>query len=131
MNEDKNALIAYRMEQAEESLEAARVLLNNVKYRPSVSRSYYAMFYGVLALLSYGDYSVSKHSGAISLFDREFVKKDLLDKNFSRWLHEAFDLRQRVDYREMFTVTTERAEEVLRNAEKFIPEVKKLIPLHH
>ena len=131
MNEDKNALIAYRMEQADESLEAARILLDNAKYRPSVSRSYYAMFYGVLALLSSGDYSVSKHSGAISLFDREFVKKQLLDKKFSRWLHEAFDLRQRADYREMFNITTERAEEVLRNADKFVQEVKKLIPLRH
>ena len=88
------------------------------------------MFYGVLALLSYGDYSISKHSGAISLFDREFVKKELLDKKFSRWLHEAFDLRQRADYREMFTVATARAEEVLFNAKKFIQEIKKLISLH-
>lgn len=32
------------------------------------------MFYAVQALLLLGGYSTSKHSGAISLFDREFVK---------------------------------------------------------
>jgi uncharacterized protein (UPF0332 family) len=39
----------------------------------------------------------SKHSGAVALFDGQFVKTELFGKDFSRWLHEAFDLRQRSD----------------------------------
>lgn len=51
MNKNGDALVAFRLEQSDESLESARILLDHEKYRPSVSRSYYAMFYAVLALL--------------------------------------------------------------------------------
>jgi uncharacterized protein (UPF0332 family) len=38
-----------------------------------MNRLYYAMFYAVLALLQEKEMGTSKHSGAIALFDREFV----------------------------------------------------------
>jgi uncharacterized protein (UPF0332 family) len=125
VKEKRRALIDYRLEQANESLESARILWEHKKYRPSVSRSYYAMFYAVQALLTRKALITSKHSGAIAVFNREFVKKKLVDKEFSRWLQEAFDLRQRADYREMFKVTSERAKVVLENAHSFVEEIKK------
>jgi uncharacterized protein (UPF0332 family) len=83
MNESSEALIQYRLEQADESLESAQVLLESKKLRPSVSRSYYAMFYAVLALLVKEGLRISKHTGAISIFNREFVKKGIFDKQLS------------------------------------------------
>ena len=127
MKEEREALIAYRLEQADESIESAQILLEHKKYRPSVSRSYYAMFYCVQALLSKEDIRTSKHSGAIAAFNRKFVKKGIFDKEFSRWLQEAFDLRQRADYREMFTVSYERAKAVLDHARAFVKEIKRQI----
>jgi uncharacterized protein (UPF0332 family) len=98
ITENIQALVTYRLEQAHESLDAARVLLEKKLDRPALNRAYYAMFYAVLALLATRKRETSKHSGAISLFDKEFVKAGMFDKDFSRWLHEAFDLRQRSDY---------------------------------
>ncbi len=46
------ALVAYRLEQADESLTAAEILLRGKLIRPAVNRAYYAMFYAVLALLA-------------------------------------------------------------------------------
>ena len=43
MNDKRETLIRYRLEQADESLESAQLLLDNGKYRPSDSRSYYAI----------------------------------------------------------------------------------------
>ena len=40
-------------------------------------------------------------------------------------MQEAFDLRQRADYRELFTVTSERAKAVLENAHSFVEEIKR------
>ena len=125
MKEERKALIDYRLEQADESLDSAQILLEHKKYRPSVSRSYYAMFYAVQALLTRKELITSKHSGAIAIFNREFVKKNIFGREFSRWLQEAFDLRQRADYREMFTVTSERAKAVLENASSFVEEIKR------
>jgi uncharacterized protein (UPF0332 family) len=125
VKEELKALIKYRLEQADECLESAQILLEHKKYRPSASRSYYAMFYAVQALLTSKQFKTSKHSGTIAIFNREFVKKNIFAREFSRWLQEAFDLRQRADYREMFTVTCERAKVVLENANSFVEEIKR------
>ena len=125
MKEERKALIEYRLEQADESLDSAQILFEHKKYRPSVSRSYYAMFYAVQALLIRKKIVTSKHSGAIAVFNREFIKNNIFNKEFSRWVQDAFDLRQRADYREMFTVTSERAKAVLQNARFFLEEIKR------
>ena len=52
MNEDVRTLIKYRLDQADESIEEARILRKeNVSFRGVVNRLYYAMFYAALALL--------------------------------------------------------------------------------
>ena len=127
MTENIHALVTYRLEQAAESLEAARTLLDKRLIRPSLNRSYYAMFYAVLALLARGKKETSKHSGAIALFDRDFVKQGIFKKDYSRWLHDAFDLRQRSDYDAEYQASPEDAEITLKNAVMFVDEVKKVL----
>ena len=82
------------------------------------------MFYALLALLATEDKSTSKHSVIISLFDRKYVRNGIFAKDYSKWLHEAFDLRQRADYREMFRISSERAKTVLENATSFVAAIK-------
>ena len=127
MKEDLRALVLYRLEQAADSVDSAQILLDKGKCRSSVNRSYYAMFYATIALLAIRSLTTSKHSGVIALFDRDFVKTGLFDKTLSRWLHEAFDLRLRADYREMFQVSPDRARAVLEHASGFVSEVQEQI----
>ena len=124
MNSKIKALVSYRLEQADESLDAARILLEQNLTRSSVNRSYYAMFYAVLALLVTRKQETSKHSGAISLFDKEFVKTGMFKIEFSRWLHDAFDLRQRSDYVAQVQVSKEEASQMLAQAKAFVAGVK-------
>ncbi len=127
MTENIKALVTYRLEQADESLEAARILMDKGLIRPSVNRAYYTMFYAVLALLVRRKQETSKHSGAIALFDRDFVKQGIFKKDFSRWLHDAFDLRQRSDYAAAYRASRVEAQRTLENAESFLNEVKKIL----
>lgn len=127
ITENIKALMTYRLEQANESLEAATVLLEKGLIRPSVNRAYYGMFYAVLALLTLEKKETSKHGGAIALFDRNFVKKGIFAKDFSRWLHDAFDLRQRSDYAALYRVSIDEAEKTLENARAFLMEVTRQI----
>ena len=124
ITENIRALISYRLEQAQESLDAARLLYENKLFRPSINRAYYAMFYSVLALLASRKMETSKHSGAISLFDKDYVKTGVFTKEFSKWLHEAFDLRQRSDYTPRYSPSTKETESTLNNAVAFVKEVK-------
>ena len=127
MTENIQALINYRLDQADESLEAASTLLDKKLIRPSINRAYYAMFYAVLALLAQERKETSRHSGAITIFDRDFVKRGIFKKDFSRWLHDAFDLRQRSDYAAEYQASAEDAEITLKNALRFVDEVKKVL----
>lgn len=124
INENMKALVAYRLEQADESLQASQLLLEKGLIRPSLNRAYYAMFYAVLALLATRQQETVKHSGAISLFDKEFVRNGTFAKELSRWLHDAFNLRQRSDYAIEIEVKTEKAEEILQHASIFVTDIK-------
>jgi len=123
-SEDIGALAKYRIEQSEEALRDASLLLDNGSYRSAANRAYYGMFYAVMALLVTRGKGTSKHSGAISLFDLEFVKTGAFEKDFSRWLHEAFECRQRFDYEEFLAVSEEEASVLLEHAELFVSSAK-------
>ena len=77
-------------------------------YRGAINRAYYAMFYAIQALMIKNKVKVSKHTGVIAFFDREFVKPGIIDKEFSKWLHRLFDLRQDADYGDMFEPTEDQ-----------------------
>jgi uncharacterized protein (UPF0332 family) len=124
ITENIQALVKYRLEQADEALIAAGVLLEKGLDRQAINRAYYAMFYGVLALLATRKLETSKHSGAVSLFDREFIRPGTFSKDLSHWLHDAFDLRQRSDYTVEFHVTGDEAKTILDHAVSFVGEVK-------
>ncbi len=122
--EQLEALLQYRMEQAHESLREAEILLGESALRGTVNRAYYAMFYAMLALLATKQLGTSKHSGAISLFDREFVKAGLFPRELSRAVHLAFERRQRYDYGEMAPLSQEVAEETLVEARTFVASIE-------
>ena len=128
VEEDKKALARYRLDQAEESLDEARYLVSGDKSpRSIINRAYYSMFYAILALLIREPFSSSKHSGILRYFNRSFIKTGILDRELGRWVNKAFELRQRVDYREYFEVTRDQADGLLENAEKFVSIVRGYI----
>lgn len=125
MKEEKLELIKYRLEEAEESIKEAEVLLKEgMSMRAVMNRLYYAMFYAVLALLQEKEMGTSKHYDAISLFDREFVKKKIFDDELSKTLHRAFELRQKGDYMEQAEVEKSDVDEILPKTKEFVYNVK-------
>lgn len=128
MTENRKALIEYRLTQARDSIREADVLDQSGMSRRSVmNRLYYAMFYAVLALLQEKEMGTSKHSGAIALFDREFVKTGTFPKEMSKALHRAFELRQKGDYMEETEVTADDVAEIRPVAEQFVEGAEKFL----
>ncbi len=123
-DEKKKKLALHRLQQATESLEEARYLFNGGKSLRSVAnRVYYGMFYAVLALLIYEPYTSSKHSGVIAYFNKRFVKGGVFSESMGRSLTEAFELRQRGDYREYFELTKDQVEPLLDKSAQFVASV--------
>ena len=127
MKDQVRKLAEYRFSQAEETLAAAKKLQAEGYYRDAVNRAYYAMFYCGLGLLATRELGSSKHSGVLSQFSLHFVKTGLFSKESGRYLREAFELRQRCDYREFVEIQQEQVNEVIQHAEKFMHESRELL----
>lgn len=127
MIEETHALVVYRQHEAREALEEAEILRARNKNRGAMNRVYYAMFYAVLSLLASRGLSAAKHSGAISLFHREFVKPGTIPVEIAKFLDIAFDLRNKCDYRDFVLPDPERVDELLEAARRFIDEIDSVL----
>ncbi len=96
--QDVDALVRYRLEEATEALKDGKLLLEADRHRSAANRLYYAAFYAVLAALLTKHLEYSRHSAAIAFFDKEFIRTGILPKEYSRTLHRAFNERQQDDY---------------------------------
>jgi len=127
LNDDLKILVEYRLDEARESIEEAVLLLEGGKSRGALSRAYYAMFYATLALLAIKELGASKHSGVIRLFHGHYVQDGTFDKEIARSLSVAFDLRNKSDYRELTSPSSEEAQDTLEAAKKFVAEAERVI----
>ena len=125
--DDIQKLVQYRSDQACDALEEAKILLGSGRTLGVVNRSYYAMFYAVLALLQKTEQVPTKHKGTISTFDREFVKEGIFPVEMSKDLHRAFELRQVSDYQVATPVSKEEAEEIYHKASSFVQAVVRYL----
>ena len=105
---------------AEQSIGAAELLLKDGYVDFAASRSYYAMFYAIEAVLLSRELSYSKHSAVIAAFGKEFVKTGYFNSCFHRYLLDAFDLRNAGDYGIMNAVSEDQARRVITEARELL-----------
>lgn len=105
MNEEIQALLR----KADQSTKGARILLNEGMFGFAVSRSYYAMFYLVTALLLTKGVKFSKHKAVVASFGQHFIKTNIFEHKFHQYLVEAFEQRQIGDYDVLEEITIESA----------------------
>jgi len=122
---DTVALINHNLQKADDSIIQAKALLNIKQHFGVVNRAYYAIFYAALAILLTKDLGSSKHSGVLSLFDREFVKTNEIDRKWSKVFHDAFVLRATGDYAKLVEVTAQQGAKMIQNAEEFVSWAKE------
>lgn len=130
MEQYKQTLFSYRLKQAEETLlDVEKMLHNYLSPRSIINRAYYSMFYAVTALFLKAGVNIktSKHSGVISIFDKEFVHAGKIDKHYSKMLHKMFNLREKSDYKELVVLSVEDAEDAFKTAKEFLEGVTNLL----
>jgi Uncharacterized conserved protein related to C-terminal domain of eukaryotic chaperone, SACSIN len=120
-------LVNYRLDNAKEKLESAKLLLDGGKYRDSIGRSYYAIFTAVRAVLANDKVDFSKHSGVIAYFQKEYIKTGKFDVKYSRYLQTAFQIRNSCDYDDFFIASKQDAEEQYSRAMEFYEEIHKYL----
>jgi uncharacterized protein len=113
-------LIHYRREKAAETLENARISLENKHLFSAVNRVYYALFYEISALLMTKNLSSSKHSGIRALFNQHFVKTGIIEVELGKFYSDMFAFRQKGDYEDFIYFKENDVKEWIITAEKYI-----------
>ncbi len=115
--------ITLYMENAYESLSAARLNLDNDFYSAAINRAYYAIFYAANAMLATKKLNRSKHSGVLAAFRQHFVKTKMVPPELSDTYGQVMDNRHVGDY-ELYTgVTKEDVEVDIERTQEFLDVV--------
>ena len=127
MPDNRKELMKYRLEMAKERLHSSKVLLDDGSYKDSIGRSYYAMFTSVRALLAMEGQDFSKHAGVIAYFQKEFVKTEKIEKKYSKYISQAFQIRNNTDYADFFVVSAQDAKKQYEKAKEFLEVIEKYL----
>jgi len=119
-------LAKYRLNKAKDTLSDSKKFIESATLESTVNRIYYSMFYSVNALLITMGLSSSKHSGVLSIFNREVVSKGYLEKKWGEFYSDMFKRRQKGDYQDFVEFERQDVKAWLKKSEEFIGKIEEL-----
>ncbi len=125
--QEKQTLVKYRLERANESIRAAQLLFENELFTPAMNRIYYSMFYSVQALLVLKEKAFSKHGEVKGYFNKEFIKSGIFPKEFGKLFNAVFEYRQKFDYVDLLIPEEELISDYIVEAQKFIDRISSYL----
>jgi uncharacterized protein (UPF0332 family) len=126
-NEDRLAVVKYRIERADATLLEAVGVAESGWYNLSANRLYYAIYYAASALLISRGIPTKSHSGVKSLIHQHFVRTGILTLEEGSLIGMLFNLRQSGDYEDFKQVTKEHIEELTPKTILLVKKIKTLI----
>jgi uncharacterized protein (UPF0332 family) len=124
---DRKVLIAYRLNQAIESIETVHFLITNNQFILAVNRVYYGMFYALSALALKHEFETSKHAQLIGWFNKEFVNSQKVNREIGWALKKAYGNRTKGDYDVFISFEKEEVVLMLDELKHFISEIETLL----
>lgn len=112
------------LENADEMLSVAQLMLGNDFYSSACNRAYYAVFYAASALLAAKRMAFGKHSAVMAAFRQNFVKTGEIDVKWSRIYERILSHRQSGDYDIHISIEKEQSVTDLKDAQEFVKDVK-------
>jgi uncharacterized protein (UPF0332 family) len=123
---EEQAIVRYRLQRAQETLDEAVLLHEKGRLNAAVNRLYYACFYAVSALLLTEGKSSSKHSGVRALFNAQWVKSGRIAAEYGRFYRRLYDSRQKGDYGDFVQFEAAEVTPWLQEARQFVRTVTAL-----
>jgi uncharacterized protein (UPF0332 family) len=125
--EERQSLIDYRINQADESKDLVQFLIANGKLLIAVNRIYYGMYYALTALALKHKFETTKHSQLIGWFNKEFILTGKADSKYGKILRNAFQNRTKGDYDAFISFSVTETESMLKEMADFTEKIKKFL----
>ncbi len=126
-DEERDAIVYYRIQKANETLKEAEGIAQLGFWNAVANRLYYACYYVTTALLIYNGHTAQTHSGVIRLFGLNFVVTGKVSREQSKFYSKLFELRQTGDYDDLYYLTEEEVQPLIKAAFTYIKEIEMLL----
>ncbi|MBD5555513.1 MAG: HEPN domain-containing protein [Roseburia sp.] len=117
-------LVRYRIETAKSDLKSADILLKEGEYRGANNRAYYAIYHAISAVHALDGKSYKRHKDTLANFNKDYVKTEILPRDFGRKIAQAEEIRHASDYDDFYIATKEKAEEQIMTAKELIEQIE-------
>lgn len=125
--EDRLAVVAYRLDNAHRTLNNIPIMLQNELWDAAMNRLYYACFYSVTALLISHGIESQTHAGARQMLGMHFVRTGKLSIKLSKFYSDLFANRQTGDYEDFVYMDKDTVEPLYPQAVEFVTAIEQLI----
>lgn len=127
MSDKKEDLCIYRIRNAVETLEAAKLCLESQHYKDSINRSYYAAFYAIKSVLALEEIDFKRHKDAVAYFNKTYVATNIFPREMGKKLGRLKQERESSDYDDFYVASLGDATDQYKSAEFIIDEIKKYL----
>jgi len=125
--EEREAIVTYRLERAKETLMDAQLSIQNSRWNSAANRLYYACFYAAVALLISDGHQAHTHNGVKTLLGMHYIKTGIIPETIGPTYQKAFNLRQTGDYDDLAFLTEQDVTPLLKLAEQFVNAIESII----
>ena len=117
------ALSKYRLAKAEETLETAKRDMNAEDFASANNRAYYCIFHAMRAVIALDGEDYKKHSAVIARFTMNYLKTEILSREYGKLISNASLIRNRSDYEDFYICSIEDTQKLVEGAENFLRSV--------
>lgn len=125
-HEERIAIVNYRAEKAIDTISEAKQILELNLYNLTANRLYYAAYYAATALMLSRGISSHTHKGAISLFQLNFVKPQIVPIEDGALLRRLFGMRHEGDYEDFIDFDYQDVAPLIPIVEDFVARMRSL-----
>lgn len=126
-DEEREALVKYRLEKADETLVEAKDCSSMNHWTLSANRLYYAAYYASSALLIQNGIVAKSHEGVIGMIGQNFVVKGIVSKEDAKLLARLQNMRKTGDYDDFIEWHQEEVEPLFEKVGAYINMIKTLV----
>lgn len=120
-------LSRYRLQKAKEMLASTKRDMDANDYASANNRAYYAIFHAMRAVLALDGEDYKKHSAVIARFTLNYLKPEILPREYSKLISNASLIRNRSDYEDFYICSVSDTNALFSGAESFCAEVEKYL----
>ncbi len=115
------------LKKSHSALNEARILYSQDLLPGTISRAYSSIFHSAAAVLMSEDFDIFKPSALVSFFNREIVKRDLIEPDYYKMFVNAHECYQAAEFDAYIDINPKTAGYILEIAQRFVERMERYL----